>query len=192
MSPNFVNRIHPSVLRTRNAAIDLIWEKMTETKPSESPVSPKWLVLVLSIVNLIPLIFLNPWTLRRPGQTIADVNMTGLALLVFVGIPALLLSLLLVWYGKRHNWDRIQYAWATLGIAVGFMLLFFGWFAPLLPMRDLLILAAFAGLPNALLLIGQTRAQTSKSPLHPVWVAAAVGTGILLLWLLVSTSRPAK
>lgn len=160
---------------------------MAKTKTHGPPGSSRWVVWMLLIINAIPLIALNPWWHKRPGETNSEINALLLASLLFVIIPIILITVPIARYGKRHSWGRLQYSWVEPigGIGWFVVLMWLAWRArlPWMQMDRVLLFAAMLGVPYALLLIGQARALKLKSPLHLGWVVAAVGTFALLLWV---------
>ncbi len=68
-----------------------------------------------------------------------------IALMLFVGIPAVLISLPFLWYGRRHNWDKWHYALVEIGGGIGYFVVFALWVLKG-PTDRVLIIAAIASL----------------------------------------------
>lgn len=129
-----------------------------------SPTGPpidKRLVWVLLIVGAIPLIALNPWWNRRPGESIAEINAIALVFLIIL-VPWFLLTIPLLYYGKRRwGWGLTQYRWVTFGCGVVYFL----------PLMWTLVRSTMVGVIISIALLG-----------------TAVVIGIVLLWLLLKSS----
>lgn len=124
--------------------------------PTGSP-NNKRLLWVLPILGAIPLMILNPWWTRRPGESTAGINAAALVTLIVL-VPWFLVTIPLLYYGKRRwGWGLTQYRWVTFGCAVVY-------FSPLV---WTISRPTMGGFIISLALLG-----------------TAVGTGIFLLWLL--------
>jgi hypothetical protein len=117
-----------------------------------------------------------------------------LALVLFGGIPAGLLGLLINRYGKRHGWGPTQYAWTMLWGGLGWFTLFM-WFIKG-EINIILWTVAKIGVPWSLVIIGLTRTQRSKSGNKTretvLWVLGAFMAFSVLIAIETVLYRPLK
>jgi hypothetical protein len=86
---------------------------------------------------------------------VTDTTVLLIVFLLFVGVPAIVITKIAYWYGGRHGWDVRQYAWVELGGAIAVFVVLVGGI-----MRDpidrVLKIAAIVGLAGTIgILIGK-------------------------------------
>lgn len=67
-----------------------------------------------------------------------------IAFIILFGVPAVLISLPFIWYGKRHNWDKWHYALVEIGVGIGWFVVFALWVLKG-PIHRVLMIAVLAG-----------------------------------------------